>query len=48
MAEVAGSNPAEPIVLFEIGHPRAVHWGFIGYENHGGKEAQQGRKVAQL
>jgi len=33
MAEVAGSNPAEPIVLFTIGYVRAVHWTFNGNEN---------------
>jgi len=42
MAEVAGPNPAEPIVLFTIGHARAVHCGFLRYEDHGEKEAQQG------
>jgi hypothetical protein len=42
MAEVAGSNPAEPIVLFAIGYARAVYWGFIEYDDYGEKEAQQG------
>ena len=36
MAEVADSNPTEPIVLFTI-----------GCENYGRRRAQRGRKVAQ-
>ncbi len=38
MAEVAGSNPAEPIVLFAIGHARAVNRAFVVCENYGEKE----------
>jgi len=33
MAEIAGPNPAEPIVLFTTGHTRSVCWGFVGYES---------------
>jgi len=36
--EVAGSNPAEPIVLFAVLMYRTVHWAFVEYENHGKKE----------
>jgi hypothetical protein len=48
MAEVAGSNPAEPIVLFAIGNTAAVYRAFVGGEDCGEKEAQRGQKVAQL
>jgi len=41
MAEIAGPNPAEPIVLFTTGHARSVCWGFVGYEEHGQKETQR-------
>jgi hypothetical protein len=34
MAEVAGSNPAEPIVLFRVGDIEAVYLGFVFYENY--------------
>jgi len=30
MAEIAGPNPAEPIVLFAIGHTAAVYSAFSG------------------
>ena len=33
MAEVAGSNPAEPIVLFAIRYARAVYCRFLRYED---------------
>ena len=47
-AEVAGSNPAEPTVLWQIRQTAAAYWAFVEYEDYGEKEAQRGRKVAQL
>jgi len=37
MAEVAGPNPVEPIVLFTIGRTPVVYWAFAGGEDCGEK-----------
>jgi hypothetical protein len=44
-AEVAGSNPAEPIVLLRIGHTGAVHGGFLACEDYGEKKHNEDKKL---
>jgi hypothetical protein len=38
MAEIAGPNPAEPIILFVIRFARTVYFEFLRYEDYGDKE----------
>jgi hypothetical protein len=45
MAEVAGPNPAEPIILFVIRFARTVYFVFLRYEEYGDKERHLSEQV---